>query len=93
MAEEHPESVASLQHKLQQIIVSVARTHSRAPVHDVEDVLTRAIHGAGIPEQPHKWVSDTAREIADGRLVVMNPREDEQLGLSHADRDRDPRGT
>ena len=80
MAEEHPAQVAAVQHKLQQIVVSVARTHSRAHVDDVREVLATAIAAAGIPEQPQPWVEDTANEIASGRLVVMNARESRNLG-------------
>ncbi len=81
MAEEHPEQVAAVQHRLQQIVVSVARTHSRAPVDDVRHVLVTAIAAAGIPDQPRKWVEDTANEIAAGRLVVLNARESRRAGI------------
>jgi hypothetical protein len=84
MAEEDPEQVAAVQHKLQQIVVSVARTHSRAPVDDVRHVLVTAIGAAGIPEQPHKWIDDTANEIAEGRLVVLNARESRRAGIPTA---------
>lgn len=74
--------VAAVQHKLQQIVLSVARTHSGEPVEDVRDVLAMAIAAAGITEQPEKWVADTAAEIAGGRLVVLNADEDRRLGVA-----------
>lgn len=73
--------VAAVQHKLQQIVLSVARTHSGEPVDDVREVLAMAIAAAGIPEQPQKWVADTASEITSGRLVVLNTDEDRRLGV------------
>ena len=36
--------------------------------------LEDAIEAAGIPEQPEKWVADTAGEIAAGRVVVIDRR-------------------
>ncbi|GAB2679360.1 hypothetical protein [Thalassiella azotivora] len=89
MAEEHPEQVADVQHRLQQIVVSVARTHSKAPVDDVEQTLRMAMDGAAIPEQPEKWVRDTAIEIASGRIVVMNAHEQDALGIPRDALDRE----
>ncbi|MFP5347238.1 MAG: hypothetical protein ACLGIA_09435 [Actinomycetes bacterium] len=79
MAEEHPEEVDAVQHKLQQILLSVARTHTRAPVAEVRQVLSMAIEAAGIPEQPQKWLSDAAGDISAGRLLVLNAREEHRL--------------
>ena len=79
MVEEHPEEVDAIQHKLQQIVLSVARTHGRAPVGEVRQVLSMAIEAAGIPEQPQKWVSDAAGDISAGRLLVLNAREEHRL--------------
>jgi hypothetical protein len=80
MSEEHPEEIGAVQHTLQQIVLSLTRTHRDEPVEEVRRALTGAIDAAGIPEQPEKWVTDAAADISAGRLLVMNAREERLLG-------------
>ncbi|HEX5512617.1 MAG TPA: hypothetical protein VFX41_12960 [Actinomycetales bacterium] len=81
--ESEQQRIAAVQHALQTVILAVGERHQGAPVAEVEEALTNAIAEAGIPAQPHKWVHDTAVEIAGGRLVVMNAHEQELLGRPH----------
>ncbi|HEX5534391.1 MAG TPA: hypothetical protein VFX33_11675 [Actinomycetales bacterium] len=78
--ETEQQRIGAVQHALQTAILAVGERYSGSSVAEVEQALLTAIEEAGIPEQPHKWVHDTAAEIAGGRLVVMNQHEQELLG-------------
>jgi len=78
--ESEQQRIGAVQHALQTVILEVGRRYEGSPVADVEQALTAAISDAGIPEQPHKWVHDTAVEIAGGGLVGMNQHGQERLG-------------
>ncbi len=81
--ETEQQRIGAVQHALQTVIVDVGKRHQGSSVDEVEHALTTAIADAGVPAQPHKWVHDTAVEIAGGRLVVMNQHEQELLGRPH----------
>jgi hypothetical protein len=81
--ETEQQRIGAVQHALQSVILAVGERYHGSDLGTVEAALLAAIADAGIPEQPHKWVHDTAAEIAGGRLVVMNAREQELLGRPH----------
>ena len=81
--ETEQQRIGAVQHALQTAILAVGQRYRGSSVPEVEQALLAAIEEAGIPEQPHKWVHDTAAEIAGGRLVVMNAHEQELLGRPH----------
>jgi hypothetical protein len=56
---------------------------------EVVAALSDRLSRAGVPEQPHPWVEATALEIAGGRIVVMDVR-DEIGGHSRADAQAEP---
>ena len=79
------------QARIQKIVEGIAaevggQNDARAARLRLED----AIRAAGIPEQPEKWVSDTAGEIAAGRVVVIDRRIDAHK-LADAEHDSKPR--
>lgn len=57
---------------IQQLVTQVREDHYGDDLETVQAALARAIEGSGLPEQPHKWVGDTAAEIASGRHVVAD---------------------
>ena len=71
------QSTDEMKDALQQIIVRLGRASEGqdADPRDVEFELTTAIADAGLPEQPHPWVEATALEIAGGRVVVMDAKD------------------
>jgi hypothetical protein len=67
------------QQRIQQVVDQLAAQGASQDVESVRAALARALEEAGLPEQPEKWVSDTAAEIASGRrLVVDRAIRDEQ---------------
>ena len=74
MPEQDPSVQHSRQALLQQITRDVLDAHSGDDVDTVRDDLVRRLAEAGFPEQPEKWVNDTAAEIADSRHVVVDRR-------------------
>ena len=64
---------------IQEIVDRLASTHRGEDPDVVRAALAQAIADAGLPEQPEKWVRDTATEIAAGRQVVIDrTRRDEE---------------
>ena len=57
---------------LQQLVTRVREDHYGEELSVVEEALSQAVAASGLPEQPHKWVGDTAAEIASGRHVVVD---------------------
>lgn len=57
---------------IQRLVTTVRAEHYGDELDVVEAALSRAIEDSGLPEQPHKWIGDTAAEIASGRHVVVD---------------------
>lgn len=57
---------------IQQIVDRLSVTHRGEDKDVARAALAAAIADAGLPEQPQKWVADTATEIAAGRDVIVD---------------------
>ena len=57
---------------IQDIVDRLAATHRGEDPEVTRAALEQAIADAGLPEQPVKWVSDTADEVSAGRTVVID---------------------
>jgi hypothetical protein len=57
---------------IQEIVDQLASTHAGEDPDVVRAALARSIADAGLPEQPEKWVRDTATEVSAGRQVVID---------------------
>jgi len=57
---------------IQDIVDRLAATHRGEDPDVARDALAQAIADAGLPEQPEKWVRDTATEVVAGRQVVID---------------------
>jgi hypothetical protein len=68
----NPRVQQQAQETIQQIADEVANEHSGQDPELVRAALAERLAAAGIPEQPEKWVADTADEIAGGRRVVVD---------------------
>ncbi|PWJ52703.1 hypothetical protein SAMN06264364_11874 [Quadrisphaera granulorum] len=77
MPEPAPEAQHDRQVLLQHIVSEVHAEHAGGDVDVVREALTRLIAERGFPEQPQKWVDDTAAELSQGRHVVV----DRELGI------------
>ena len=78
MTDLNPHVQQQAQAAIQEIVEGLSQTHRGEDPDAVHAALTRAMADAGIPEQPEKWMKDTADEIASGRtLVVDRARRDE----------------
>jgi hypothetical protein len=74
----NPRAQHEAQATIQQVVDELAARHGGDDVDLVRAALAERLAGAGLPEQPEKWVSDTAAEITAGRrLVVDRTRRDE----------------
>jgi hypothetical protein len=47
-----------------------------ADVAEVKSALRHALHNHGVPQQPEQWIDSTATEIAGGRRLVIDAREE-----------------
>src|SRR3954447_20234378 len=47
-----------------------------ADVAEVKDALRQALGTYGVPQQPEQWIDSTATEIAGGRRLVIDAREE-----------------
>lgn len=73
--EHNPEDRAAAMVQLQSIVDRLTGEYAgNGDQIPVRAALEEAIGTAGLPEQPEKWVSDTAAEIAAGRTVVVDRR-------------------
>lgn len=77
MPEPAPEAQHDRQVLLQQIVSEVHAEHAGEDVDVVREALSGRIAERGFPEQPQKWVDDTAGEVSQGRHVVV----DRELGV------------
>jgi hypothetical protein len=68
----NPRVQQQAQETIQQIADEVANEHSGQDPELVRAALAERLAAAGIPEQPEKWVTDTAGEIAAGRRLVVD---------------------
>jgi predicted subunit of tRNA(5-methylaminomethyl-2-thiouridylate) methyltransferase len=63
---------------IQEIVDQLAATHRGEDPEVTRAALEQAIADAGLPEQPEKFVRDTAAEVVAGRrLVIDRTRRDE----------------
>jgi hypothetical protein len=72
MTDLEPGVQAEAQQRIQQVVDQVAAQYTGDDVEEARGVLARALEEAGLPEQPEKWVSDTAAEITAGRRLVVD---------------------
>lgn len=72
MTDLNPKVQQQAQGAIQGIVERLAAGHAGGDVDQVRAELARAIAEAGLPEQPEKWVADTAGEIVAGRTVVVD---------------------
>jgi hypothetical protein len=78
MTDLNPHVQQQAQVTIQEIVDRLSATHRGEDPDATRAALSRAIQDAGLPEQPEKWVGDTANEISAGRaLVVDRTRKDE----------------
>lgn len=77
MPEPAPQAQHDRQRLLQEIVSEVHAAHAGGDVDVVREALTRGLADRGFPEQPAKWVDDTAAEMSQGRHVVV----DRELGV------------
>ena len=68
----NPRVQQQAQETIQQIADEVANEHGGQDPELVRAALADRIAAAGLPEQPEKWVADTADEIAGGRRLVVD---------------------
>lgn len=80
----------TLQHKeiLQGLVNEVARDAAGRSQADLRERLSAAIAGAGLPEQPQRWVEAVAQDAFEGRVTVLDARfarhdDDEQRADQH----------
>ena len=57
---------------IQEIVDRLAATDRGEDPDVIRAALAQAIADAGLPEQPEKWVRDTATEVVAGRQVVID---------------------
>jgi hypothetical protein len=78
MTDLNPQVQHDTQAAIQEIVDRLSTTHRGADPEDTRATLVQAFDDAGIPQQPEKWMRDTADEITAGRtLVVDRTRRDE----------------
>jgi len=62
-----------------------------ADVADVKAALRQALRSHGVPQQPEQWIDSTATEIAGGRRLVIDAREELPPALGRPDGGRTSR--
>jgi len=62
-----------------------------ADVADVKAALHQALRAHGVPQQPEQWIDSTATEIAGGRRLVIDAREELPPRLGRPDGGRTSR--
>jgi hypothetical protein len=62
-----------------------------ADVADVKAALHQALRSHGVPQQPEQWIDSTATEIAGGRRLVIDAREELPPRLGRPDGGRTSR--
>ena len=72
MTDLNPHVQQQAQVTIQEIVDRMSTTHRGEDQDATRAALARAIADAGLPEQPEKWVTDTADEIAAGRTIVID---------------------
>lgn len=74
----NPDEQSAAQAQIHGVVQAVtAELGGTEDVAAIRDRIEEAIAAAGLPAQPHKWVGDTASEIASGRGVVVDRRTDQ----------------
>ena len=78
MTDLNPHVQQQAQVTIQEIVDRLTTTHRGEDQDATRAALARAIEDAGLPEQPEKFVRDTAAEVVAGRqLVIDRTRRDE----------------
>ena len=72
MTDLNPKVQQQAQGTIQGIVERMSAENAGDDVEQVRAELARAIAAAGLPEQPEKWVTDTAAEIVAGRPVIVD---------------------
>ncbi len=72
MTDLNPGAQQQAQVTIQQIVDQLVTTHRGGDPDATRQALSQAIQDAGLPEQPEKWVKDTADEISAGRTIVID---------------------
>jgi hypothetical protein len=68
----NPGAQQQAQVTIQEIVDRLSTSHRGEDPDATRAALSRAIQDAGLPEQPEKWVRDTAAEISAGRTIVID---------------------
>ena len=64
-----------------------------AEVTDVKAALRDTLRARGVPQQPEQWIDAAASEIAGGRRLLIDAREELPPALGRPDGGRDSRDT
>ena len=72
MTDLNPQVQQDTQAAIQEVVDRLAVTHRGAEPDDTRAALDQAFAAAGIPEQPEKWMRDTAAEIVAGRALIVD---------------------
>jgi hypothetical protein len=72
MTDLNPRVQQQAQVSIQAVVDAVTNEHSGQDPQLIRAALTDGLAAAGLPEQPEKWVADTADEIAGGRRLVVD---------------------
>ena len=72
MTDLDPKVQQQAQGTIQGIVERLSAERAGGDLDAVRAELAQALAEAGLPEQPQKWVSDTAAEIVAGRTVVVD---------------------
>jgi hypothetical protein len=68
----NPRVQQQAQETIQDVVDAVTNEHSGQDPEVIRAALADRLAAAGVPEQPEKWISDTADEIAGGRRLVVD---------------------
>jgi hypothetical protein len=72
MTDLNPHVQQQAQVTIQEIVDRLSVSHRGEDPDATRAALTQALLDADLPEQPEKWVKDTADEISAGRTIVID---------------------
>jgi hypothetical protein len=104
-SDETPEESLEVTHRVQLVVNEVFERFARAvggrrpdddegaiaEVPDVKSALRDALRAHGVPQQPEPWIDATASEIAGGRRLIIDAREEVPPALGRPDGGRTSR--
>jgi hypothetical protein len=102
-SDETPEDSLEVTHRVQLVVNEVFERFVReaggrrsdddaiAEVPDVKSALRDALRAHGVPQQPEPWIDATASEIAGGRRLIIDAREEVPPALGRPDGGRTSR--